>query len=176
MTDRPGTNGGRTNGGWRRRYPAALAVFLIVQTLAAVFFLGDAITDLAAAPRETHGIFEGLVAVALILGVIFGAGELRRTIERMRAQETALMAANGALAEVIGAQFAEWGLTPAERDVGMLALKGLDVAEIAELRGAAQGTVRAQLTRIYAKAGVSGRAQFAAFFVEDLLAGAVGKV
>ena len=42
--------------------------------------------------------------------------------------------------------------------------------------GAAQGTVRAQLTRIYAKAGVSGRAQFAAFFVEDLLAGAVGKV
>jgi hypothetical protein len=43
------------------------------------------------------------------------------------------------------------------------------VAEIAELRGAAQGTVRAQLTRIYAKAGVSGRAQFAAFFVEDLL-------
>jgi DNA-binding CsgD family transcriptional regulator len=50
-----------------------------------------------------------------------------------------------------------------------LALKGLDVAEIAEMRGAAAGTVRAQLTRIYAKAGVSGRAQFAAWFVEDLL-------
>jgi len=30
-------------------------------------------------------------------------------------------------------------LTPAERDVGFLALKGLDVAEIAELRGAASG-------------------------------------
>ncbi|MEE2868759.1 MAG: helix-turn-helix transcriptional regulator, partial [Pseudomonadota bacterium] len=39
----------------------------------------------------------------------------------------------------------------------------------AQLRGAAQGTVRAQLTRIYAKAGVSGRHQFAAWFVEDLL-------
>ena len=51
----------------------------------------------------------------------------------------------------------------------MLALKGLDVAEISDLRGAAAGTVRAQLARIYAKAGVSGRAQFAAFFVEDLL-------
>jgi hypothetical protein len=37
------------------------------------------------------------------------------------------------------------------------------------MRGAAQGTVRAQLTKIYAKAGVSGRAQFAAYFVEDLL-------
>jgi DNA-binding NarL/FixJ family response regulator len=43
------------------------------------------------------------------------------------------------------------------------------VAEIAGMRGAAQGTVRAQLTKIYSKAGVSGRAQFAAFFVEDLL-------
>lgn len=56
----------------------------------------------------------------------------------------------------------------------MLALKGFDIAEIAQLRGAAQGTVRAQMTSIYAKSGTSGRAQFAAFFVEDLLAGGVG--
>ena len=70
---------------------------------------------------------------------------------------------------MIETQFDDWRLTPAERDVGMLALKGLDVAEIASLRSAAQGTVRAQLTRIYAKAGVSGRAQFASWFVEDLL-------
>jgi DNA-binding CsgD family transcriptional regulator len=70
---------------------------------------------------------------------------------------------------VIDRQFTAWALTPAERDVAFLALKGLDVAEIAGLRGAAQGTVRAQLTKIYAKAGVSGRAQFAAYFVEDLL-------
>jgi len=53
--------------------------------------------------------------------------------------------------------------------IGLMAIKGLDLAEIAAVRGAAQGTVRAQLTRIYAKAGVSGRAQFAAYFVEDLL-------
>ena len=32
------------------------------------------------------------------------------------------------------------------------------------------GTVRAQLSSVYAKAGVSGRAQFAALFVEDILA------
>ena len=82
-----------------------------------------------------------------------------------------LVALNGPSdkAEVIGKQFTAWGLTPAERDVALFALKGLDIADIAELRGAAQGTVRAQLTRIYAKAGVSGRAQFAAWFVEDLL-------
>ena len=67
--------------------------------------------------------------------------------------------------------FAGWGLTGTEVDVGLLALKGLNAAEIAAMRGSAQGTVRAQLTKIYAKAGVSNRAQFAALFVEDLLGG-----
>ncbi|MBL9046794.1 MAG: helix-turn-helix transcriptional regulator, partial [Tabrizicola sp.] len=112
---------------------------------------------------------EAIVTAALVLGILFGAFALRRTIELLRSQEQALDVARGALADVIDQQFQAWGLTPAERDVAFLALKGLDVAEIAELRGAAQGTVRAQLTRIYAKADVSGRAQFAAFFVEDLL-------
>jgi DNA-binding CsgD family transcriptional regulator len=116
-----------------------------------------------------HLVFEMLVALALALGVAFGVMVLRQTLEDMRAQDVALATARGALADVIAAQFTDWGLTPAERDVGFLALKGLDVAEIAEMRGAAAGTVRAQLTRIYAKAGVSGRAQFAAWFVEDLL-------
>jgi DNA-binding CsgD family transcriptional regulator len=152
-----------------RRQSLALTVFLAVQSLAAVFFLGDVIADLRSDPASGHFIFEALVTAALVLGVIFGSFALRRTLETLRAQEAALGVARGALATVIEAQFQAWGLTPAERDVGLLALKGLDVAEIAELRGAAQGTVRAQLTRIYAKAGVSGRAQFAAFFVEDLL-------
>ncbi|WP_225028425.1 helix-turn-helix transcriptional regulator [Xinfangfangia pollutisoli] len=152
-----------------RRQSLALTIFLVVQSLASVFFLGDVIADLRSDPDSVHFLFEALVTATLILGVIFGAFALRRTLETLREQEAALEVARGALGAVIEAQFQAWGLTPAERDVGLLALKGLDVAEIAELRGAAQGTVRAQLTRIYSKAGVSGRAQFAAFFVEDLL-------
>lgn len=155
--------------GSQRRRPVAVATFLVVQTLAAVFFVGDAVGDLLFAPVGAHSIFETLVVVALITGMIFGGLELRRTLERMRTQEAALAVASGALADVIRAQFAEWGLTVAEEDVAFLALKGLDVAEIAEMRGSAQGTVRAQLTKVYAKAGVSNRAQFAALFVEDLL-------
>lgn len=156
-----------------RRQTAALSVFLLVQTLAAVFFVGDVIGDLRADPISGHFIFEAVVTAALVLGILFGAFALRRTIELLRAQDQALQVARGALSDVINQQFQAWALTPAERDVGLLALKGLDVAEIAELRGAAQGTVRAQLTRIYQKAGVSGRAQFAAFFVEDLLGAGV---
>lgn len=152
-----------------RRQTVALSVFLVIQSLGTVFFVGDVIGDLREDPTSMHFIFEAVVTAALVLGIIFGAFALRRTIELLRAQDQALAVAQGALSDVIEGQFTAWALTPAERDVGLLALKGLDVAEIAELRGAAQGTVRAQLTRIYSKAGVSGRAQFAAFFVEDLL-------
>lgn len=152
-----------------RRQIVALTAFLIVQTLGTVFFVGDVIGDLREDPASVHFIFEAGVTTVLVLGILFGVWTLRRTIELLRAQDAALDVARGALSQVIERQFEAWALTPAERDVAFLALKGLDVAEIAELRGAAQGTVRAQLTRIYSKAGVSGRAQFAAFFVEDLL-------
>jgi DNA-binding CsgD family transcriptional regulator len=152
-----------------RRQTVALSLFLIVQTLGTVFFVGDVIGDLREDPVSVHFIFEAGVTAVLVLGIIFGVWALRLTIDLLRAQEAALDVARGALSQVIKTQFQSWALTPAERDVGFLALKGLDVAEIASMRGAAQGTVRAQLTKIYSKAGVSGRAQFAAFFVEDLL-------
>lgn len=147
----------------------ALAAFTIAQGVAAVFFVADAVRDLALIPLGPHSVIEGFVALVLVLGIFFGGWQLRRTLERMRDQARALDTARGDFLQVVEKQFTAWGLTPAERDVGLLALKGLDVAEIAAARGAAQGTVRAQLTRIYAKAGVSGRAQFAAWFVEDLL-------
>jgi DNA-binding CsgD family transcriptional regulator len=147
----------------------ALAAFLLLQSTAAVFFVGDALSDMLSDPSAPHSVFESLVALALTLGVIFGVWALRQTLDQMRAQSRALQIARGALADAITAQFTAWGLTPAERDVALFALKGLDVAEIAALRGAAQGTVRVQMTHVYAKAGVTSRAQFAAWFVEDLL-------
>jgi DNA-binding CsgD family transcriptional regulator len=77
--------------------------------------------------------------------------------------------ASGALFDLIEARFQEWGLTPSEAEVAMFTLKGLDIADIAQARGSAPGTVRAQMTRVYAKAGVSGRGQLTSLFIEDLL-------
>lgn len=152
-----------------RRRTAALVAVLALQSVAMVLFIGDVAFDVAQDGPAADVIFELTVCVALLFGVVFGAVEVRRTLDLVRRQGTALRVASGELISVIHAQPRAWGLTPAETDVAMLALKGLDVTDIAGLRGAAQGTVRAQMTRIYAKAGVSGRAQFAAFFVEDLL-------
>ena len=163
MTNRPET---RRQG---RSQTIALAAFMLMQAVAAVFFVADATRDLFEKPPGAHSIIEALIAVTLVAGIFLAGWQLRLTLERMYAQERALDTARGDFIRIIDAQFDDWGLTPAEREVGLLALKGLDISEIARLRGAAQGTVRAQMTRIYAKAGVSGRAQFAAWFVEELL-------
>ena len=78
--------------------------------------------------------------------------------------------ARGAMGDMIDGFFERWGLTPAEREVGLFALKGLDNESIAALRGVAVGTVRAQTARVYAKAGVTGRSQLMSVFIEELLA------
>ncbi len=146
-----------------------LATLIVLQALCAVFFVADVAGDFGRAGFDIHSVFEAVVSVALALGVVFGGLEMRRTLEQNRRAEAALSAASGAFAELIAARFEHWGLTPAESEVAMLALKGFDVAEIAAIRGAASGTVRAQLTRVYAKAQVSNRAQLLSLFIEDLL-------
>src|SRR3954470_22406428 len=74
------------------------------------------------------------------------------------------------LGEAIDRQFSTWKLTEAEREVGLLILKGLSLKEIAGARVTSERTIRAQARSIYAKAGLSGRAALSAFFLEDLLA------
>jgi DNA-binding NarL/FixJ family response regulator len=51
----------------------------------------------------------------------------------------------------------------------MLLLKGLSHKEIAEVRAITEATARQQARAVYRKAGLSGRADLAAFFREDLL-------
>ena len=73
------------------------------------------------------------------------------------------------LGDAIDAQFERWRLTPAEREVAVLMLKGLSHKEIAAARESSERTVRQQARAIYAKANLSGRAALSAFFLEDLL-------
>ncbi|MEW5424655.1 helix-turn-helix transcriptional regulator [Amorphus sp. 3PC139-8] len=152
----------------------ALAAVVVLQALCAVFFVADVVGDIDRSGMDIHTVFEAAVSVALALGVIFGGLEMRRTLEKTRRAEAALSVASGAFSELVAAYFERWGLTPAESEVALLAIKGFDTGEIAEIRGAAGGTVRAQLARIYAKADVANRTQLLSIFIEDLLAGPVG--
>lgn len=60
-------------------------------------------------------------------------------------------------------------LSPAERQIALLLLKGLSHKEIAQIRLVSETTVRQQARSLYRKAGLSGRNDLAAFFLEDLL-------
>jgi len=67
-------------------------------------------------------------------------------------------------------QFHEWGMTSAEREVGLLMLKGLSHKEIAVLRATTEATVRQQAQAIYRKANLPGKMAFSAYFLQDLFA------
>lgn len=150
-----------------------LGLAAALQALCGLLLLGDVLSelpDLAADPG--HAALEAAIVASLLLSSTLIWGEFRRMHAQADRMKMRLRAASGAFVALVEESFAEWGLTPAEREVALLALKGFAVAEIASLRGAREGTVRAQCAAVYRKAGVSGRAQLIAHFVDDLLAGA----
>jgi DNA-binding CsgD family transcriptional regulator len=150
-----------------------LSILLIVQLVALLAFVVDFIGDLRNGVPDRHLLIEAVVLVGLVIGLLLGVRRLRAHVAQVRIQETAIAACTGALAALVTQRFQEWHLTQAEADVAFFALKGFDTAEIAEFRHAAPSTVRAQLARIYAKAGVPSRAALVAVFFEDLLGGAI---
>ncbi|MCC7537953.1 MAG: helix-turn-helix transcriptional regulator [Deltaproteobacteria bacterium] len=96
-------------------------------------------------------------------------GELsaaREDAERWRTEARSVVRG---LASAIDTQLVRWQLTAAEREVAMLLLKGLSLKDIAEVRGTSERTVRQQSLSVYRKAGLAGRAELSAFFLEDLL-------
>lgn len=147
-----------------------MTILVALQALAATFFLVDLAGDLSSEGGGPHLLIEGLAAIALLVAVVLGAIQVRDLVATARRDETAVAAASGALGDLIGLRFEEWRLTPAEADVALFALKGCDVGEIAALRGSASGTVRAQLARVYAKAGVDSQSGLIALFLEELIA------
>ena len=66
-------------------------------------------------------------------------------------------------------QFKAWGLTPSEKEVAIIILKGLSFKEMADIRDTKEKTIRQQASTIYKKSKVSGRHEFSAWFFEDLL-------
>jgi DNA-binding CsgD family transcriptional regulator len=88
--------------------------------------------------------------------------------ERDRWRASARSALEG-LGRAIDEQFDEWRLTPAERTVALLLLKGYGYKQIAALTARSERTVRQHGGVVYEKAGLAGRAELAAFFLQDLM-------
>lgn len=158
------------SGSLRRWGPTAtIGAALVVEVFAAGFFVLDSLMELATDTSKSHALMELPVAIALCVGTWFTVLELRRLLRRSGQQDRALALVRGAFLQVVERKFDLWRLTPSEREVAWLSLKGVELAGIAELRGSAAGTVRAQLARVYGKSGVTSRAQFASLFMDQLM-------
>jgi DNA-binding CsgD family transcriptional regulator len=151
----------------------ALTGLLIVQLVCTGFFLADVIADFLGWKGLIDGIdhhrLEAVIVIALGLSTALTVVEIRRMLQRHGKVEAQLKAASGAFFELLEAHFEAWSLTPSERDVALLAIKGLSIAEIAAVRQTKDGTVKAQCNAIYSKAGVSGRSQLLSLFIEELV-------
>lgn len=145
---------------------------VVVQVFCAVFFVAQilaSVLGLAPLSWQFHELIELGAALGLLLGTLLGWMVLRRTMARNTVMREQLRLASGAFREVMEERFAEWGLTPAERDVALFAIKGMSLQEMAGLRDVSEGTIKAQTNAIYRKAGVSGRTQLLSLFIDELM-------
>jgi DNA-binding NarL/FixJ family response regulator len=150
----------------------------------------DLITDLGDRATVAHVLLELVIVVIGFAAAGSIALRLRRSVRdaqvlreqaaeltealRQTRQEAAQWRSDAAdliagLSAAIDTQLARWQLSPAEKEIALLLLKGLSHKEIAEIRSVSETTVRQQARSLYRKAGLSGRNDLAAFFLEDLL-------
>jgi len=163
-----------------RKTPVALMALIAVQILCAAFFAADLVADYREATMSSEGgvpvhlPIEAVAALALLAAVVFETRYLLGLLRRKADLERSLAIARGAVHDVIEAHFEAWGLSPSERDVAMFLVKGLNTAEIAEMRGSAEGTIKAHLNGIYRKSGTRSRAEMLSVLIDSLMAGEKG--
>lgn len=156
-----------------------VAVLVLVALLVAL----DVATDVRQGASVWHVALEvvaGTVAASGAIYLLQGTVRLRRRLAQQASDLSAYRTQADAwqaearkhvegLAHSIDRQLERWQLSTAEKEIAFLLLKGLSLKEIAALRGTGEKTVRAQSAAIYAKAGLAGRSELSAFFLEDLL-------
>lgn len=169
-----------------RLFGAALTAFALVGLLAGI----DIMVDVAAGTTLRHVFIESVVFGLGLAGAIVASRRLRSLLQRAREARKNAAALAGRLAATeaeavrwreetrlllqglsaaIDKQLERWGLSNAEKEVALLLLKGLSHKEIAGARAISEATARQQATAVYKKAGVAGRSNLAAFFLEELL-------
>ncbi len=157
----------------------AIGLFAVIAALIGF----DITADYRSGTQPSHVLTEaGVMALALV-GFVMAWRQFRQVQRRaqqlsvdleaarreaQRFREEAHEALRG-LGEAIDNQFSRWDLSPAEREVGLLLLKGLSHKEISEVRNTSETTIRQQALAIYRKSGLRSRAELSAFFLEDLL-------
>jgi DNA-binding NarL/FixJ family response regulator len=162
-----------------RAAPIAAALFVLIAGLVGL----DIVSDYRSGTEAGHVLTEAAVMALALGGAVALWRQLRSTRRQARQLSVDLAAAREeaerfrgeardalrGLGEAIDRQFTRWALTAAEREVGLLMLKGLSHKEVAAARSTTETTIRQQALAIYRKSGLRNRSDLSAFFLEDLL-------
>lgn len=166
------------DGGLRQRW-----ILTAILSMVAVGGGIDLWLDRPQAPGAFHVVFETTLLLSCLAAIGWlwtGWMRARRSLALARADSEAQRSERDAwraraekllrgLGDEIDTQLRRWSLTPAERETALFLLKGYGHKEIAALLGRSERTVRQHAVAVYRKSGLSGRAELAAFFLEDLL-------
>lgn len=159
------------------------SVLLSILLLISFSISFDLVSDYQEGAAYWHLLVEGFVASCALFGTFYILRDmfsLRRELRRERELSSSLkqeaenwrqrsQAYLAGLSQAIDQQLSDWNLTPAEKEVAFLLLKGMSLKEVAHVRNTTEKTARVQSMAIYSKAGLAGRSELAAFFLEDLL-------
>lgn len=163
-------------------YPVSLAAVSVIAVLSII----DLGVDIGEGAPLGHVVAESAVILAALTGALTLIRHLTRRVgrawgaaetlaqrlaasdrDRLRWRRATQDLLQG-LGVVMEQQFETWHLTAVEKEVALFLLKGLSHKEIAKLRGISEATARQQARSVYRKAGLSGRRDLAAFFLEDI--------
>lgn len=153
--------------------PLSLMILIAVQLFCAAFFVSDLAADIgylgAGIFRDIHLMVEAAATLSLIVAIGIELRLMLRLLRREAHLVESLDMARAAVQEVIEAHFEAWALSPSERDVANFLVKGLTIAETAEMRGTAEGTIKAHLNGIYRKSGTHNRAELMSLLIDAMM-------
>lgn len=176
---RPAGRGAGGRSGGRALEAAPLAVLLLAATLLSL----DVVTDVRQGAVAPHVALEGAAVVVTLGAILLAWWVLRRSLARSRALAMALRRSRSdharsradaarllqTFGELLDARFAEMDLSPGERDVALLMLRGFSLPEIADHLPAPRPKVRRQAEAVYRKASGTGHVDLAALFLDSML-------
>jgi DNA-binding CsgD family transcriptional regulator len=152
----------------------AIVALVLVQLVFSLLFLYDLLSSIfqfrtAPLSWEAHEALEAAGAFGLVLGFVLGLLVLRNLRRELAQVQSRLRVASDGFSQLVEEEFSRWTLSPAESEIALFMLKGLNNAEIAEVTGKKPGTIKAQCNAIFRKSGLANRNQLSSYFIEILM-------
>lgn len=165
------------------RFRSQEVFFVVLLVIITLLTTSDLISDYLEGTEFWHLAIEALVVLMSVGGIAYllkafikrqreldiVKAQLIETNDNLSEARKQISVAGQEYSQVIQKQFDVWQLTPSEKEVASLLLKGLSFDEIANVRNTKEKTVRQQATAIYRKSNLGSRHEFAAWFFEDFL-------